>query len=129
MPNFSKVSKDRLDTCHPDLQRLFNEVVKHYDCTIICGHRGQVDQDKAFSEGKSKLKYPKGKHNSTPSRAVDVSPYPIDWNDSSRFILFAGFVKGIAASMGIKIRWGGDWNANNFMSDEKFSDRPHFELV
>ena len=27
-----------------------------------------------------------------PSRAVDVVPYPIDWDDRERFHLFAGFV-------------------------------------
>ena len=80
-----------------------------------------------FDEGKTKLKYPKGRH-SNPSRAVDVVPYPIDWNDRERFHLFAGFVLGIAQSMGIKLRWGGDWNMNFEVDDNQFDDFPHFEL-
>jgi peptidoglycan LD-endopeptidase CwlK len=129
MPKFSTISTTRLSTCHPDLQRLFNEVVRHYDCTILCGTRGKEEQDKAFREGNSKLKFPKSKHNSTPSKAVDVAPYPLDWNDTKRFIHFAGFVEGVADCLNIGVRWGGDWDSDKLMSDEKFVDLPHFELV
>ena len=34
MAQFSQRSRDRLYTCHPDLIRLFETVVVHYDCTI-----------------------------------------------------------------------------------------------
>lgn len=129
MPKFSKVSQDRLKTCDQRLQDLFNEVIKNYDCSIICGHRGQADQDKAYNEGKSKIKWPNGKHNSNPSRAVDVAPYPIDWNDTKRFYHFAGYVKATADQMGIKIRWGGDWDSDNDFKDNSFNDTPHFELI
>ncbi len=129
MPQFGKRSKDNLNTCHPDLQRLFNEVVKHWDCSIICGHRTEEDQNKAFHEGKSKLQFPQSKHNSYPSKAVDVVPYPVDWQDRDRFYHFAGIVVGIATQMNIKIRWGGNWDGDFQVKDENFMDLPHFELV
>ena len=129
MPSFGKSSQDKLATCDPRLQKVFNEVIKHFDCTVIEGHRGEAAQNKAFAEGKSKLKYPQGKHNKTPSLAADVLPYPIDWNDTNRMRYFAGFVVGIAATMGIKLRWGGDWNQNTELKDNSFNDLPHFELV
>ena len=129
MPSFGKSSQDKLATCDPRLQKVFNEVIKHFDCTVIEGHRGEEAQNKAFAEGKSKLKYPQGKHNKTPSLAADVLPYPIDWNDTNRMRYFAGFVVGIAATMGIKLRWGGDWNQNTELKDNSFNDLPHFELV
>lgn len=129
MPAFGKSSLDKLATCDPRLQKVFNEVIKHFDCTVIEGHRGEEAQNKAFAEGKSKLKYPQGKHNKTPSLAADVLPYPIDWNDTNRMRYFAGFVVGIAATMGIKLRWGGDWNQNTELKDNSFNDLPHFELV
>ena len=129
MPSFGKSSQDKLATCDPRLQKVFNEVIKYFDCTVIEGHRGEEAQNKAFAEGKSKLKYPQGKHNKTPSLAADVLPYPIDWNDTNRMRYFAGFVVGIAATMGIKIRWGGDWNQNTELKDNSFNDLPHFELV
>lgn len=129
MPAFGKASQEKLATCDPRLQKVFNEVIKHFDCTVIEGHRGEAAQNKAFAEGKSKLKYPQSKHNKTPSLAADVLPYPIDWNDTNRMRYFAGFVVGIAATMGIKIRWGGDWNQNTELKDNSFNDLPHFELV
>lgn len=129
MPNFSKMSQERLDTCAPELQRLFNKVAESVDCTILVGHRNEEDQDKAFHEGLSKLVWPKSKHNSEPSRAVDVAPFPIDWHDTERFCYFAGFVKGIAEGLGIEIRWGGDWDSDMQVKDETFRDLVHFELA
>tara|TARA_R110002051_G_scaffold324738_1_gene423377 strand:+ start:745 stop:1140 length:396 start_codon:yes stop_codon:yes gene_type:complete len=128
MPRFGKRSRSRLKTCDTRLQDLFNEVIKHFDCSVIQGHRGKEDQNKAFKEGKSKLKYPNGNHNATPSRAVDVAPYPINWNDRERFTYFAGYVVGIALQMGLKIRWGGDWDMDTQVKDNNFDDLPHFEL-
>lgn len=129
MPKFGKKSEERLATCHVDIQRLFNEVIKHYDCTVTCGHRGKDEQDEAVRTGVSKLAWPNSKHNSLPSKAVDVVPFPIDWEDMSRFYHFGGFVLAVAKQLGIKIRWGGDWNGDLKFRDEKFKDLPHFELV
>jgi len=129
MPSFSKQSKERLATCHPDLQRLFNEVIKHYDCVVLEGHRGEAAQNAAFKAGNSKLKWPHGNHNKLPSLAVDVSPYPVDWKNSKRFYYFSGFVMGLANQMGIKIRWGGDWDSDKDLDDNGLVDLPHFELV
>ena len=106
MPRFSKRSKSRLDTCDKRLVKLFEEVVKHYDCTIIEGHRGEERQNEAYRKGNSKVKYPNGKHNKNPSIAVDVAPYPVDWTDRDRFHYFGGYVLGIASQMGLKIATG-----------------------
>ena len=128
MPKFGKRSMGRLNTCDEDLIALFQEVVKYFDCSVLEGHRGKEKQNKYFNEGKSKLKYPEGRHNKKPSNAVDVVPYPIDWDDRERMSYFAGFVKGVAFTMGIPIHWGGDWNNNNDLKDNNFDDLPHFEL-
>ena len=128
MPRFGKRSISRLKTCDQKLQELFYEVVKHFDCSIIEGHRGEERQNKAFADGKSKVKYPNGKHNQNPSIAVDVAPYPIDWSDRDRFHYFGGFVVGVAKEMGMNIRWGGDWNQDTHTKDNKFDDLVHFEI-
>ncbi len=107
MNTFSKISTARLATCHPDLIKVFTRTLKICDCSILCGHRTKAEQNALFLDGKSQLQYPNGKHQSIPSRAVDVAPYPIDWNDRERFSYFAGLVIGVGASMGIAIRWGG----------------------
>ena len=129
MPRFGKNSRIRLATCDEKLQDVFNEVIKYVDCSVLEGHRDERKQDKYFEEGKTKVRYPMGRHNSKPSRAVDVVPYPVDWKDRERFHLFAGFVLGLARGMGIHLRWGGDWNMNFEVDDNKFDDFPHFELV
>tara|TARA_R100000152_G_scaffold19239_1_gene11403 strand:+ start:1775 stop:2170 length:396 start_codon:yes stop_codon:yes gene_type:complete len=128
MPSFGKSSKKRLATCHEDLQKVFNEVIKYVDCSVLEGHRSEERQNKLFEEGKTKVKYPKGRHNNSPSLAVDVTPYPVDWDDRERQTLFAGFVLGIARSMDIRLRWGGDWDMDFEVTDNRFDDFPHFEL-
>ena len=128
MPRFGKSSKARLLTCDKRLQEIFNEVIKTVDCSILEGHRSKERQNKLYEEGKTKVRYPKGRHNASPSNAVDVAPYPIDWDDRERFHLFAGFVLGVANRMGYTLRWGGDWNMNFQVKDNNFDDFPHFEI-
>ena len=128
MPRFGKRSKERLATCDERLQEVFNEVIQFVDCSVLEGHRSQERQDKLYDEGKTKVKYPRGRHNSNPSRAVDVTPYPVDWEDRERQTLFAGFVLGIARAKGIKLRWGGDWDMDFKVMDNRFDDFPHFEV-
>jgi len=119
MPKYSEQSLARLSTCHEDLRKIFYEVIKVMDVTILEGHRTQDLQQKAFAEGKSRAMWPMSKHNKYPSLAVDVVPYPIDWDDREQFFRMAGIVQGIAKQMDIEVNWGGDWS---------FFDGPHFEL-
>ncbi len=126
---FSQKSKSNLMSCHPELQRLFHEVVKTWDCTVLEGHRNQKRQDDAFATGLSKLRFPASKHNRFPAHAVDVIPYPIDFADLDRIYNFGIFVIETAKRLGIKIRWGGDWDMDGDFKDQKFNDLVHFELV
>jgi peptidoglycan L-alanyl-D-glutamate endopeptidase CwlK len=129
MPRFGSRSRQRLDTCDERLQKLFERVVEKIDCTILEGERGEERQNFLYDSGQSKLQYPNGKHNSIPSLAVDVAPWPIDWENRERFVLFAGYVLGVANEMDIPLRWGGDWNTDWDTQDHTFFDGPHFELV
>lgn len=128
MPSFSRKSRENLNTCDERLQRLFNEIIKHWDCTILEGHRGKEEQQAAYEDGKSQIQWPNGKHNKYPSRAVDVAPYPIDWQNTRRFDAFSGYVLGVARMMGIPIRWGGDWDGDRDLDDQSFNDLVHFEI-
>jgi peptidoglycan L-alanyl-D-glutamate endopeptidase CwlK len=126
MPYFSSTSKRRLATCHEDLQFLMNKLIEVYDVTIVCGHRNEEDQNRAYYEGKSQLKWPQSKHNSEPSMAVDVGPYSnelgnIDWGNENEFHYMAGLIMGIAGENGIALKWGGHW--------QSFKDMSHFELA
>lgn len=128
-------SQQKLDTCHPKLQRLFREVDsrlsrrKLMDITVVCGHRGEADQEAAFKTGKSDKHWPDSKHNALPSNAVDVAPYPIVWNDKLAFARLAGYVFAVADDLDIEIRWLGDGNQNGRSDDDSFLDLDHFELT
>ena len=139
MGYFGRRSLERLNTCHTDLITLFTVVGEEIDCTVDCGHRNEEDQEKAVEEGFSKVHFPYGKHNSDPSTAIDIAPYPIDWNELSRFYWFAGWVLAKAeilrnvGEISNKIRWGGNWSGfeNGIIDFKKntFNDLPHFELL
>lgn len=105
------------------------KVVYSFDCTVLEGYRSPKRQHQLFMEGKSKVDAGESKHNASPSLAVDVAPCPIDWNDKERFYLFAGYVLGRADALGIKIRWGGDWDQDTLVDDQTFNDLVHFELI
>lgn len=134
MPKFSDNSKYRLGTCHEDLQEIFNEVIKNFDCTIVEGHRDNVKQNEMYRTGKSQLKGGQSKHNKQPSLAVDAVPYPSLYSDRELMILFAGYVLGISdrllheGRIKTKLRWGGDWDSDKQIKDTSFFDAPHFEL-
>ena len=129
MPKFGALSREQLDTCDERIQRVFYEVIKHFDCKIIEGHRRQALQDLYFKQGKSKVQWPNGAHNSLPSMAVDAMPYPVNWFDVKRMCYFAGFVMATALSMGIRLRWGHDWDGDTDLKDQTFNDGPHYEIV
>ena len=129
MPKFSEKSISKLSTCHPLLQRVFHEVVREFDCTILEGHRDKDRQNQMVADGKSQVQWPDGKHNTVPSLAVDVTPYPIKWDDRERQTLFAGYVLATAKSMGVTLRWGGDWDRDTEVRDNSFDDLVHFEIV
>ena len=128
MPRYSKKSKERLASCDERLQDVFNEVINYVDCSILEGHRSKERQNKLYDENRTKVKYPNGRHNSSPSKAVDVTPYPVDWEDRERQTLYAGFVLGLARNMGIRLRWGGEWDMDFQVMDNRFDDFPHFEV-
>jgi len=136
---YSKKSFAQLCTAEQNLRHLFTSILPFYDHTIIEGHREKEAQNRAVEEGRSKLSWPNGKHNADPSRAVDVSPHPVEWPTVAlpveenerrirRFYHFGGFVEGFAAAIGTSVRWGGDWDQDRDLFDQKFNDLVHFEL-
>tara|TARA_Y100000310_G_scaffold237941_1_gene241260 strand:- start:81 stop:515 length:435 start_codon:yes stop_codon:yes gene_type:complete len=143
MPKFGSKSRKHLETCHPDLQTLFNAVIDVVDCSVTCGYRNKADQDRAFNSGHSKAKYPDGNHNANPSTAVDVCPYPINYTDLQRYYYLAGWVLAKAeilrnvGEITHKIKWGGNWRGlDNGKIDFSYNrrsdvldDLPHYELI
>ena len=152
MYKFSKNSKKRLKTCHKDLQVLFSYVIKYFDCSIIYGYRSPEEQFELYKKGR-KLENDiwiiddqdkivtykdgyrkKSKHNTNPSDAIDVIPYPIEWKNTNRMRFFIGFVKGIAQMLkdtnqiDYEIVTGIDWDNDTILKDQRFNDIPHFQI-
>jgi len=140
MRAWSAKSQARLDTCHIDLQNLANSVLQIHDCIVVTGHRDEETQERMFNEGKSKVHWPDGNHNTFPSNAIDLAPYghgisPWDFEYS---LYFAGIVLGTAeqllndGEMIFPIRWGGNWSTQRdnprTFKHVSFVDNLHFEL-
>lgn len=119
---------------HPDLIRLAEAVLDLglFDFGISCGHRGKDEQEQLYFEGRSKVKWPNSKHNTDPARAMDIVLYVngrVDWNNSASWYMAIGVFRGIAASLGISIRVGADWDGDFSIKDQRFNDLPHIELT
>ena len=129
---FSKKSRERLETCDPRLIKVMELAIQRIDFSVSCGHRGEAEQDAAVRDGHSKTPWPRSKHNAKPSRAVDIFPYPFKneyWKQPQVWADQAKVVLDCAAELGIRLRWGGDWNQDGNSKDERFYDGPHFELL
>lgn len=136
MPSFSNRSKSKLNSCDERLQLICYRAITIVDFTVLCGHRGGVEQEKLHREGRTKLRYPDSKHNRVPSHAVDIVPWPIpdNWGEGipkelGRFYHLMGIMKGISTCERIKLRFGGDWDGDNIFTDQYFDDLTHVELA
>lgn len=136
MPKLSQKSLDKLKTCDTRLQMVILEAIKEYDFIVLYGNRSVEEQFELFKQGRKLVegkwvkvgatvtnldgKSKKSMHNHNPSLAVDLAPYPIDWNNLKRFSEMAEVIKRVAKRLGVELTWGGDWKT--------FKDYPHFEL-
>jgi len=103
-------------------------VIESFDFTVVCGHRGREAQEEAFVKGLSKVHFPKSKHNTVPSMAVDLAPFvdgEVSW-DTDHYPALATAVKAAWEAIpaeekeGYTLSWGGDW--------ARFVDLPHWEI-
>jgi len=123
----------QIATAHPLLQTLCRRVIVRpdlpYDLRCLFGHRTQADQDAAVARGASRLRWPRSKHNASPSLAVDLVPLVdgvVSW-DWKHYDAVAPVIKNEWAKMRAEkltgaagLTWGGDWRS--------FRDGPHWEL-
>lgn len=132
MPRLGTRSRENLDTCDRRLVEVCHRVIEIVDFAVVEGHRGQELQELHYAEGRSKVRWPNGAHNQNPSKAVHLLPWPFDserdWLNFRHFDQLAGIVRGVSAMLGIRIRWGGDWDCDWDLHDQSFNDLLHYEL-
>ena len=124
MYRFGKRSRERLRGVNVKLVNVLNELIKMMDVTVIEGLRSADRQKELLAKGATKIKYSKHME----GKAVDIAPYPIDWEDRDRFYYMGGMLRGIAQQLGVKVRFGGDWDGDGETKDNNFDDLVHIEL-
>jgi len=112
---WSESSLKQLETCNPYLINLANRMLRasFYDLKITCGFRNKQDQNEAFLEGNSQLKWPNSRHNRYPSRAFDFIVYKNGiqaWDDRELLATTRGIAYGIASELGIKLKPTIQWD-------------------
>jgi peptidoglycan L-alanyl-D-glutamate endopeptidase CwlK len=124
MYKFGKRSRDRLKGVDSRLVNVLNQLIKIMDVTVIEGLRSAERQKELLKKGATKVKYSKHME----GKAVDIAPYPIDWDDRERFHYMGGMIRGIARALNLNIRWGGDWDSDGEIKDNNFDDLVHIEI-
>ena len=124
-----------MSSCDVRLQNIAHQVLKIKDHSIVKGHRNRADQNAAYyaMPQRSKLKWPDGKHNASPSLAMDVQTYPSEFLTEQELredqLYLLGLYVGIGAQLDITIRTGADWDRSGVISDNGFDDFFHVEIV
>ena len=132
-------SLERLKGVHPDLVRVVKRAIaiSSQDFSVLEGVRSLARQKELYAKGRT-APGPKvtwtmnSKHRKQADgfgHAVDLVPFPLDWNTTSKFNAIADAVFRAAEVEGVAIRWGADWDRDGKPRERGESDSPHFELV
>lgn len=115
---------------HPDMIRVVKRAITltSQDFLVVEGVRSPERQRELYAQGRTKpgrkvtwtLMSNHFVQKSGYGHAVDLCPYPVDWNDLTKFAAIADAMTRAALMEGVRLAWGGDWKA---------PDRPHFELA
>jgi peptidoglycan L-alanyl-D-glutamate endopeptidase CwlK len=133
-----RTSRRNLYTCSINIQKVIFEAISRglIDFSVIEGIRGKAEQNRYFKIGKSKVEWPNSKHNvkrdGLLSLAVDLVPYVNGKSsyDVRHCCYLAGIIISVAASMGIVLRWGGNWDMDGEpITDQDFQDLVHYEEI
>lgn len=115
---FGERSKGVRDSLCPQLVHVVNLVADVMNVALTSGHRGREEQTQLHIDGYG-IAWPRSYHNHYPSEAVDIAPYPVDYDDLTRFYELMGIVQGICIAHGYKVTCGGHWKRRDF---------PHFQV-
>jgi len=132
-------SRKKLEGLHPDLVAVVTRAIQltTQDFSVTCGVRTLAEQKELYAQGRTKpgqiVTWTLNSRH-LPSadglgRAVDLAPYPIDWNTLSKFDAIAKAMFAASKELGIPIRWGADWDQNGKPRERGETDSPHFELA
>lgn len=146
---FGPKSRAKLEGVDPDLVRVLELAISRspIDWMILEGVRTVERQHSLYGQGRTAAQLrAKGvdprhakptmptvtwtlKSNHFTGKAVDVVPYPVDWDTPAKFDAIAKAIFAAADELGVKVRWGADWDQDGNPRERGESDSPHFELA
>lgn len=138
--SLSQRSISNLRQVHPDLVAVVERAIQitEQDFIVIEGVRTQERQDELWAQGRTKpgpiVTWTKdasshGIGKDGYGHAVDICPFPVDWNDISKFDLIYVAMMSAAQELGVRLRYGGDWDMDGKLREKGETDSPHFELA
>jgi len=137
--SLGKRSIDNLSGVHPLLVDVVKLAISRstQDFAVICGVRTIEQQKELYAQGRTKpgnivTWTMKSRHLPDSygyGRAVDIVPFPVDWNSPSKFDAINDAMQAAASDLGLTIRWGADWDQDGNPREKGETDSPHWEII
>lgn len=147
--NFGNKSNERLASVKPQLAAVVRRALEltTQDFFVLEGRRTKKAQQEYFGAGRTAAELKAAGVDPSLARpserqktwtlnskhltgdAVDVCPWPVDWDTLSKFDAIAKAMFAAAKELKTPIRWGHDWDRDGIVRERGESDGPHFELL
>lgn len=134
----SKKSLAKLEGVHPKMVKVVKRAIEltEMDFSVGEGVRTRERQRKLYAKGRTepgrKVTWTMNSKHMVQDCgygvAVDLYPYPLDWNNPKDFIKVGEAVNKAAAELGINTIWGYDWDDDSILNEKGEYDGPHHEL-
>ena len=136
--SFGARSLKNMEGVHPKLVRVLNLAIKKtkVDFMVIEGVRSLARQKQLYAQGRTTpgkvvtwtLNSNHFKKADGFGHAVDILPAPYEWKDTAPFDAVADAMFAAAKELGVRIRWGADWDRDGKPRERGETDSPHWEL-
>lgn len=124
---------------HPKLVAVVKRAIAltAQDFMVLEGVRTQQRQNELYAQGRTKpgnvVTWTRTSNHFKNARtrfghAVDLVPFPVDWNDLKKFDAISRAMFQAADELNTPIRWGADWDRDGKPRERGETDSPHFEL-
>ena len=135
-------SRARLVGVHPNLVKVVERAlaVSAIDFTVIEGLRTHERQVELYAQGRTKpgpkvtwtMQSKHLKQADGFGHDVDVGPLlpggGIDWQNTKGFDAISIAMFAAAEELGVRLRWGADWDRDGVTRERGETDSPHFEI-
>ena len=105
--------------------------ISEVDFTVLEGVRTLERQRELYAQGRTapgKIVTWTMKSRHIEGKAVDLVPYPLDWNDLEKFKKIKDAMFQAARELDVNLRWGADWDGDGKYREKGEYDSPHFEI-